>query len=212
MNLHPVIRKLAIIALAFLATTFFSTASAKIYLGPAVHLPPTPAFIQGHVVGVRSVPAYAPAIGGTLDDMGDVTCIAAGPVTRTKIYRVATERKYYDFLKVCGEFPVIDDWSNWEQLHVGQQISFRIQNASVTLLPEQCEKLGLIRDVPNPMEASLAMDPPSYPACHYKVTLANVRSPNSSWVFRVIGAGPAKDAEKTKIGVMYSSALAPPFS
>lgn len=212
MNLHHTIRRLAIIVSALVATAFFSTAGAKIYLGPRIDPPPAPVFTQGRVVGVRTVPAYAPAIGGMMDGTGNVTCLATGPVTHTKIYRVDASGRYYDFLKVCRDLPLIDDWSSWERLRVGQRMSFRIENVNVSLPPVRCEKLGLIRNVRTQTETSAAVDPPNYPACHYKVTLANIRSPNSSWIFRVIGAGPAISAGKTKIGAMYSSALAPPFS
>lgn len=212
MNLHHIVRKLVIVASVLAASAACPVAGAQVYLGPRIHLPPEPAFTQGRVVGGRTVPAYAPAIGGTTDDVGNVTCLASGPITRTEIYRIEASGKYYDFLKICGELPLVSDWSSWEQLRIGQPISFRIETAHVSLQPGRCERLGLIRHIRTPMETSIAVDPPSYPACRYKVTLAAIRSPNSNWTFRVIGEGPARGAGSTKIGAAYSAALAPPFS
>lgn len=204
---------------------------------PEIH-PPKIRLQHGGVTAVRSVPAYASALGASTDVMGEIRCISnnANPtIKQTTIFRVETSSRYFDLSKLCTNDANGYDgpagstaWSNWQRLRVGEPVAFRVVKTTTKLSVPRCQRLGILSKSFDPFSVELDSKAEKiYEShCTYDVREAYVRvkrpsyyanNPSPSgfhydlWTFRVVDSGPRAAAKTTQIGPSYSVSLPPPW-
>ncbi len=111
--------------------------------------------LHGVVTAVRTVPAYAAALGASTGQMGVMSCheYAIMKITASTIFRVETASRYFDLSKLCTNDMAFDyaipsnirySWNHWQQLHAGETVTFRVVKRTAQLSIPRCENLGLL--------------------------------------------------------------------
>lgn len=140
-------------ALVALTCAFLILAGvAKAREVPKIH-PPKIHLQRGIVTAVRSVTAYAAALGASTSRMGEIYCYenSSRRIKRTSIFRVETASRYFDLSKVCNDdssgydgYGFLYGWSIWEHLRIGETVVFRIVKRTTQLSIGRCEEVGIL--------------------------------------------------------------------
>lgn len=191
--------------------------------------------LAASVVAVRTVPAYAHALGASPTFMGKVGCDYNGsgnvPFTKTSIFRVEAKGKYFDLSKVCTndvggfDYPKgaqqSGDWKYWQNLHVGERVVMKLKKRKQKLSVDRCKSLGYLSASQVSLIENSMMDP-SLDAkansllashCAYWVHEVHVRVARGQyhniWTFRLVDSGSVSQGNGKPIGSGYSKRLRP---
>ncbi len=165
---------------------------------PEIHHPKTK-LEHGVVSGVRWTAPNAAELGATTDMMNRISCFEAS-IKQTSIFRVETASHYFDLSKLCGGAGgEADFWRNYENLQMGERLTFRITKETEPRTTDQASRCHFLTEKDFQRCEELRLRGPAklwQARCTCQETYAYVEHGKmGTWQFLVVGSGPRSKAE-----------------